>query len=1061
MNSSSLLRLQGEGIQTSRQPSPTVHASVLNLLKIVAGDTSLVSDFSQIWVMREFQLGDELTRYSLDKQTEDNSKVLYLICSGRMRLLGFNAIGREVSTQLLVAQQTFGADDLFCPQALPYRAIAASAGLVAQVPISHLMPWLQQIRHLSDYLQRMASDRQTLIFFKTLTELRSLHSHSLRQMLPYLGQNKISAGLSLMEATPSSEGRYWLASGNIQSESAETPSPLVGESWGYPDLTLPAWSSQTDILLYCLPREYWESATAIAKEIPNKSQQARDKQTVSVHKQQTQKKTLSLIKLPPRQPPSELPESPEINENSLPPVSDYADVEFLQLSQKRCSKASLWRRIPFIQQQSSSDCGAASLAMVSLYWGKRFSLNTLRNLALTDRMGASLPALADAAETLGYRVLPVRASISKLELHHPWIAHWQGIHYVVVWQVKGDRLLISDPAIGRRWLSRQEFEANWTGYALLLSPTERLSAKKSEKISRSPIWQTFWHHRYPIGQIIVASVLLQVFGLATPLITQVVLDHVMPYKSLATLNVFAFGFLIFGMWHIILTFLRQHLLDYFSNRMDLTLISGFISHTLRLPLQFFASRQVGDIVSRVQENRKIQLFLTRKALGTSLDAVMSVVYLGLMAHYNLQLTFLMVGLILPIVTLTLVTSPFLKGVSRDIFKKSAEQNSSIVEMITGVVTVKTAAAERRVRWRWEHRFQKMVKARFRGQKLANNLHLASSLINHVGSTIVLWYGATLVIRGEMSIGEFVAFNLLIGNVINPVLALVGLWDEFQEILISIERLDDVLTAQPEENPQKQRQTLPPIRGEVYFENVSFRYNQNEPRNSLQNISFKVKAGQTVGIVGKSGSGKSTLVNLLAGLYRPSTGRILIDGHDTADVSSQSLRCQLGIVPQECFLFSGTVLENITLYNSEYTLELAIAAAKLADAHDFIQALPLGYHTQVGERGMMLSGGQRQRIAIARALIKNPQILILDEATSSLDTESENRFQQKITRFSRVVATPDESRTTFIIAHRLSTVANADYIIVLDRGIVVEQGNHDELMTTSGLYSHLVEQQLHF
>ena len=1061
MNSSSLLRLQGERIQTSSQPSPTVHASVLNLLKIVAGDTSLVSDFSQIWVMREFQLGDELTSYSLDKQTEDNSKVLYLICSGRVRVLGFNVIGREVSTQLLVAQQTFGADDLFCHQALPYRAIAASAGLVAQVPISHLIPWLQQIRHLSDYLQKMAGDRQTLIFFKTLTELRSLQSHSLKQMLPYLGQNKISAGLSLMETTPPSEGRYWLASGNIQSESAETPSPLVGESWGYPELTLPAWSTQTDILVYCLPREYWESATAIAKEIPNKSQQARDKETVSVHKQQTQRKTLSLIKLPPRQPPSELPESPAINENALPPASEYADVEFLQLSQKRWSKASLWRRIPFIQQQSSSDCGAACLAMVSLYWGKRFSLNTLRNLALTDRTGASLPALADAAETLGYRVLSVRASISKLALHHPWIAHWQGIHYVVVWQVKGDRLLISDPAVGRRWLSRQEFEANWTGYALLLSPTERLSAKKSEKISRSPIWQTFWRHRYPIGQIIVASVLLQVFGLATPLITQVVLDRVMPYKSLATLNVFAFGFLIFGMWHIILTAVRQHLLDYFSNRMDLTLISGFISHTLRLPLQFFASRQVGDIVSRVQENRKIQLFLTRKAVGTSLDAVMSVVYLGLMAHYNLQLTFLMVGLILPIVTLTLVTSPFLKGVSRDIFKKSAEQNSSIVEMITGVVTVKTAAAEQRVRWRWEHRFQKMVKARFRGQKLANNLHLASSLIHHIGSTIVLWYGATLVIRGEMSIGEFVAFNLLIGNVINPVLALVGLWDEFQEILISIERLDDVLTAQPEENPQKQRQTLPPIRGEVYFENVSFRYSQNEPRNSLQNISFKVKAGQTVGIVGKSGSGKSTLVNLLAGLYRPSTGRILIDGHDTADVSCQSLRCQLGIVPQECFLFSGTVLENITLYNSEYTLELAMAAAKLADAHDFIQALPLGYNTQVGERGMMLSGGQRQRIAIARALIKNPQILILDEATSSLDTESENTFQQKIARFSRVVATSDESRTTFIIAHRLSTVANADYIIVLDSGIVVEQGNHDELMTTSGLYSHLVEQQLHF
>jgi ATP-binding cassette subfamily B protein len=347
-----------------------------------------------------------------------------------------------------------------------------------------------------------------------------------------------------------------------------------------------------------------------------------------------------------------------------------------------------------------------------------------------------------------------------------------------------------------------------------------------------------------------------------------------------------------------------------------------------------------------------------------------------------------------------------------------------------------------MRWRWEERFTNMVKARVRGQKLANNLQLATSLIHHLCSTAVLWYGATLVIRGEMTIGQFVAFNLLIGNAIHPVLSLVGLWDEFQEVLISVERLNDVLAAEPEENPQQPLLVLPTIRGDVDFENVSFRYHQDEERNTLQNISFKVKAGQTIG------------------LYHPNSGRILIDGYDTTQVSLQSLRNQLSVVPQECFLFSATIFDNITLYNSEYTLEQVIASAKLAEAHAFIQALPLGYNTQVGERGMMLSGGQRQRIAIARALIRNPRILILDEATSSLDAESESRFQQNLARLSRVSVVAPNTSTIFIIAHRLSTVRDADCILVLDQGIVVERGTHHELMAVKGLYRHFAQQQLH-
>jgi len=466
---------------------------------------------------------------------------------------------------------------------------------------------------------------------------------------------------------------------------------------------------------------------------------------------------------------------------------------------------------------------------------------------------------------------------------------------------------------------------------------------------------------------------------------------------------------------------------------------------------------VGDILTRVQENRKIQAFLTRQAITTWLDALTAVVYIGLMIYYNGSLALLVLALIPPIVILTLVSTPFLRQVSREIFNAGAKQNSSLVEMITGVATIKATAAEREMRWRWEDQLTSMVNVQFRGQKLGNALQIIGGTINTLGSTALLWYGAMLVIQDQLTIGQFVAFNMMIGSVISPVLSVVGLWGSFQEVLVSIERLDDVFSTKAEESLDKPMLVLPRIQGSVKLENVSFRYSQDDERNTLQNLSFEVQAGETVAIVGRSGSGKSTLVKLLQGFYYPEKGRLTIDGHDIRHISLQSLRIQLGVVPQDCFLFSGTILENITLYKNgqgddSTSLEEAIEVAKLAEAHAFIQDMPLGYQTPVGERGTSLSGGQRQRIAIARALLGDPRILVLDEATSSLDTESERRFQQNLARISR-------DRTAFIIAHRLSTVRNADRILVLDKGILAEQGNHEQLMAERGLYYHLAQQQL--
>ncbi len=525
MNPSSSLRVQGDLEYTSNQQSLTPKVAILKFLRLVAGDTSLASDFTPVWVWREFQLGDDITRYNLNGEIADGKNCLYLVCQGRVRLLGWDAtLCREVSTQLLLAGQTFGADDLFWNEAFTYRAIAATEGYVAQITLTDLRLWLERIPNLKNYLQQLTIERQGLIFCKICTELRSLTSHTVKQLLPYMIATKITAGSSLLEATPPSKGRFWLVSGKIHNLSPGTISPRVGDSWGYPQITGLAAIAETDLLVYHLSIEHWEPARAVAPQIFS--------HTCEPANSQIENK----LQIPPIPPPVakviELPNRQPQEEKSGSVVGED-DIDFYQHNHQRQSRGWFWRPYPFIGQQSSSDCGAACLAMISQYWGKRFSLNKLRHLARIDRMGATLDSLAAAAESLGYDVLPVRASLSKLDSYdNPWIAHWQDIHYLVVWKVKGDRILICDPAIGKRWLSRLEFEASWTGYALLLNPSDRFNSLGNEQVSWERYWQLFQDHRQLLGKIILASLLVQAFGLVTPLCTQVMLDQVMPVEQL-------------------------------------------------------------------------------------------------------------------------------------------------------------------------------------------------------------------------------------------------------------------------------------------------------------------------------------------------------------------------------------------------------------------------------------------------------------------------------------------------------------------------------------------------
>jgi ATP-binding cassette, subfamily B, bacterial HlyB/CyaB len=746
-----------------------------------------------------------------------------------------------------------------------------------------------------------------------------------------------------------------------------------------------------------------------------------------------------------------------------PPVAESAKVKPYFPSPSR--RLGQWwqkrlHKYPFYGQQSAADCGAACLVMVGKYWGKSFKINRVREMAVIAQDGSSLKTLAAAAESLGFNSRPVKASVDQLAKQRmPLIAHWRGNHYVVVYEITAKQVIIGDPAIGQRQVSLAEFGKNWTGFCLFVEPTVSLSSGNKDgdqKDQNSSFWQLLElvaPHRTVISEIFVASIVLQLFGLISPIFTQLILDRAVIHKSADSLNAFVIGLLLMAIFQIAMSTLRQYLIFITAIRIDTAMIVGFIRHAFSLPLSYFDTRKVGDITSRIEENHKIRSFITGETIGLILDILSVFVYVTLMYVYSWKLATLVMVSIPPFLILNLLSTPFLKKLSRESFNAYAEENSYLIEALNGVRTVKSMAVERTVRWRWEELLNHEIKQQYQKRMFGIKLQAISSVLDSFSSVALLWLGSSLVISGEFSIGQLFAFNMLSANVIGPFKRLAGIWNQFQEVTIAIERICDVIESPPEEDHQNNnKQQLGRLRGHIVFDQVTFRYNPHTETNTLENLSFEIKPGQTVALVGRSGSGKTTLSKLLLGLYTPTSGKIFIDGKDITQVALHSLRAQIGVVDQSTFLFSGTIAENIGLGQQNASNKAIKQAAIAAGADEFVSVMPMGYETQIGEGGGMLSGGQRQRLAIARSLVGNPSLLVFDEATSSLDTESERIIQKNLETICR-------NRSAIIIAHRLSTVRNADLILVLDKGILIESGTHGELMAERGQYYYLNQQQL--
>lgn len=620
-------------------------------------------------------------------------------------------------------------------------------------------------------------------------------------------------------------------------------------------------------------------------------------------------------------------------------------------------------------------------------------------------------------------------------------------HWVVVYGVRGDRLIIANPLNPDRTcesLPKSLVEAAWDGQIWQVELIQ-----KQDKFSLAWFLPAVWHYRRLLGEVLFASFTLQLLGLATPILTQVIIDKVMVQGSLPTLDVMAIALLSVAIFEAILGILRLFIFTHTARRLDLSLSAQVFRHLMRLPLAYFEARRVGDTVARVQELENIRQFLTGTALTVILDSIFAVVYLALMFYYNAQLTLVALAVIPLFAILTLVSTPILRNWLNETFNRSADSQSFLVETITGIHSVKAHAAERTARDRWEGLFARYIRTGFRASTTSNISNNIGTFLTNFSYLLILWFGAKLVIDQKLTIGQLVAFQMLSGRMTGPLLRLVQLWQNLQQVLLSVDRIGDILNVAPEAEPGSGL-VLPTLKGQVTFDQIFFRYRPNQEA-ILRGISFTTEPGMFVGIVGRSGSGKSTLSKLLQRLYQPESGRILIDGFDLKSADLASLRQQIGVVLQEDFLFNGSILENITLGNPDISAEQVVEAARLAVAHDFISEMPQGYETNVGERGTALSGGQRQRIALARLFLSQAPILILDEATSALDSETEQQVLQNIQRIS-------QNRTVFLIAHRFAPLKRADLIVVLEKGVIAEKGTHPDLLQQKGLYWSLYQRQ---
>ncbi|AJA63671.1 MULTISPECIES: type I secretion system permease/ATPase [Bradyrhizobium] len=697
----------------------------------------------------------------------------------------------------------------------------------------------------------------------------------------------------------------------------------------------------------------------------------------------------------------------------------------------------------------STDTGLDALLTLLHLQGVAADRDQLRHRAGTAIFGAA--DIIRCAKSLGLKARTYRTKWERLSGSPlPAIAMLRDGSFMVIARASADKVLVQSPQAQRPMLmERDEFTVLWDGGLILMARRAGLS-DLGRHFDITWFIAAIGKYRRLFGEVLAASFFLQLFALVSPLFFQVVIDKVLVHRSLSTLDVLVIGLVVVSLFDTVLGILRNYLFAHTTNRIDVELGARLFHHLLALPMAWFQARRVGDSVARVRELENIRNFITSSSLTLLIDLFFTSVFLAVMFAYSPLMSCIVLASFPFYIAISAVATPLFRRRLDEKFRRGAENQAFLVESVSGIETLKAMAVEPQMQRRWEEQLAGYVSASFGVTSLGNTASQLVQFVSKVVTAAILYVGARLVIGDALTVGELVAFNIFAGRVSAPVLRLAQVWQDFHQARLSIARLGDILNSAAEPAYSAARAGLPPIRGNIRFEHVSFRYRLDGPE-ILHDVSFDVPAGQTVGIVGSSGSGKSTFAKLVQRLYVPQGGRVLIDGMDLVMTDPAWLRRQIGVVLQDNMLFNRSVRDNIALADPTLPMDRIMEAAKLAGAHDFILELPEGYDTVVGERGSTLSGGQRQRIAIARALVTNPRILIFDEATSALDYESERIIHENMKEIAR-------GRTVLIIAHRLSTVRGADRIFTLERGRLVEDGTHDALIKTGGRYAALYRLQ---
>lgn len=700
-----------------------------------------------------------------------------------------------------------------------------------------------------------------------------------------------------------------------------------------------------------------------------------------------------------------------------------------------------------MQENPSFITGLVSIELITKFYSLDLDIDTLqKKYFIQEELTPEeiIRILKDSGFKASYRNFKTLDELKKYPF--PAIIVLKDKSYSVVLGVKAEKVLYFNPKDKKiSEVSAEEFENLWKKKAIVLYPKFKVTPFY---LNLKWVFNEFFKYRSIFSQVILSSIFIQFFALVTPLFLQIIVDKVLPHFAMSTLHVVGIAFLIVILFDGILNYMRNYLIYHTANKIDAGLGAKVYRHLLSLPFRYFETRRVGNIIARVRELETLRQFMTNISLSVLLDTVFSVIFVGIMFIYSVFLTLIALLFIGILALISFVSTPIIKRKLDEKFQKGAQVHAFLVESITGIQTIKSLAIEGKMVKNWENYLGEYILSGFKLSNLANQVFTPSQTLQKIMILAVIYLGVSQVLENKMTIGQLVAFQMFASQLTIPILRLVHMWQDFQQARLSLERLGDIINTPSEVESGTTR--LGDIKGEILFKNVSFKYSYDSPE-VLKNVNFRILPGQLVGIVGRSGSGKSTLAKLIQRLYLPTEGNIFIDGIDIKQISPIFLRSKIGVVLQESFLFSGTVKENIAIAKPDASMDEIVRAAILAGAHEFIQEMPFGYDTLIEERGESLSGGQKQRIAIARALITNPKILILDEATSSLDYESERKILETLRKLKG-------TRTIIFISHRLFFMKECDFILVIDKGRLVEAGTHDMLIRKEGLYAYLYRQQ---